>query len=540
MTAALLSLVLALAAFQEPGRPASSTPDTSELRGRVTDKDSGLPLARVSVWVFGPDGQGQIIKATDEAGRFRFPGLAAGRYNAMAHPGQFRGTHVASGTQVITLTNAEIREIDITLPRALAINVRVVDPLGEPSSGLHVVVQSAETGQAVSSSWQQATDDHGRVRLFGLSPGRYILCADVYPLGTSGPRALDRREHLLRTCYPSATDDALAEPIRIDRADAGELEIRMRRGRTFTVAGRVLDASGAPAVSANVNLAQHYMNGGTSRSLTIDADGRFAAADVHPGVYAIEASVGGPARPEDRRPLEAGFVAVGVESADVDDLVVLMKKGVDVPGRFTLEDPSLQLPPLPGSGLLISARLAEDRLPGSASTQYTTARADRSFTLAGMSGRRILQIRNVPRGWYVKSIRYGTREIIDDPAEFKDASDPLSLDVVLSNRGAVVIGRVIDDRGNPVRATVFMFRTRGTGTPATLAATATSSAAGTFRLGPARGGDYAIMAVAATTSDLQPWEWDRTARLAALGERLTLGELDERTVELRFVAPDRR
>ena len=33
---------------------------------------------------------------------------------------------------------------------------------------------------------------------------------------------------------------------------------------------------------------------------------------------------------------------------------------------------------------------------------------------------------------------------------------------------------------------------------------------------------------------LLPDEWDRSARLSALGERISLGELDERTVELRF------
>ena len=418
MIAALLSVVLVLAAFQGPGRPAPSTPDTCELRGRVTDVESGLPLARVSVWVFGPDGKGQIIKTTDDAGRFRFPGLTAGRYNAVAHPGQFSGTHVASGTQNITLANAEVREIAITLPRALAVNVRVVDPQGEPLSGLRVVAQSAESGRAVSlSSWQQATDDHGHVRLFGLSPGRYVLCADVFALGESGLKTSERRERLLRTCYPSAAEEALAEPIRLDGADTGEVEIRMRRGRTFTIAGHVLDASGSPAVLANVGLAQHYMNGGTSRSVTVDANGRFMAVGVHPGVYAIEASVGGPQRPEDRRPLEAGFVPIRVESTDLDDIVVPMKKGVDVPGRFMPEDPSLQLPPLPGSGLMIGARLAEDHLPGNGSTQFTRARSiarshSRAYSEpdAGHPER--------PRGWYVKSIRYGTREIIDEPVEF--------------------------------------------------------------------------------------------------------------------------
>lgn len=65
-------------------------------------------------------------------------------------------------------------------------------------------------------------------------------------------------------------------------------------------------------------------------------------------------------------------------------------------------------------------------------------------------GRRTLELVNVPRGWYVKSIRYAGNEIIDGPTTFKDSEEP-AIEVLLSNRGAVVTGRVTDDRGNPVR-----------------------------------------------------------------------------------------
>jgi hypothetical protein len=47
-------------------------------------------------------------------------------------------------------------------------------------------------------------------------------------------------------------------------------------------------------------------------------------------------------------------------------------------------------------------------------------------------------------------------------------------------------------------------------------------------------GDYVIVAVPATYPVLQPGEWDRIARLTALGERMTLGELDARATQLRL------
>jgi hypothetical protein len=139
----------------------------------------------------------------------------------------------------------------------------------------------------------------------------------------------------------------------------------------------------------------------------------------------------------------------------------------------------------------------------------------------------------------VKSIRYGTTEIIDTPIEFKEArGETPVLDVVLNNRGAVVTGRVTDDAGNAVpRALVLMLRARANGMK--VIGDTTASATGTFNVGPVRGGDYAIVALPGGTQFPQSGEWDRLARLAAQGERVTLGDLDERLVDLRVVAERR-
>jgi hypothetical protein len=67
----------------------------------------------------------------------------------------------------------------------------------------------------------------------------------------------------------------------------------------------------------------------------------------------------------------------------------------------------------------------------------------------------------------------------------------------------------------------------------------TAAASGTFKFGPARQGDYAIVALPAGSRYPQAGEWDRLAQLAAQGERVTLGELDERLVDLRVVTERR-
>jgi hypothetical protein len=547
MISALLTFVFALATLQNAAPAAPQ--EKGEIRGRVTDRETGLPLARVFVRISGPDAKEPVTTLTDERGVFRFVGLAPGRYSGSAQLAPFRGTHLiqmltdADGRPIV-LNKDEVRELSIALPRTLAMNVRVVDPWGEPLSELRVSVRPAgmqsSRGMSRMMEWQRTTDDNGRLRIFGLEPGHYVVCVEPNALGGFGTaRSAHRRDRLLRTCYPNAANEGEAEPVRVDRSATGEREIRMRQGRTYTISGTVLDASGGTPVGSYAQLNQHSVNGGSSIGVQVEADGRFRIDNVHPGAYAVQISVGGPDRPEQRRDFEAGFVPVQVVDADVEGLLVVMKKGVDVAGRIRTEDPSVVLPAMGRAVFVVSTRLADDRLPGSGSNQYTYAGNDRTFTIKDSFGRRVVEVPNLPRGWFVKSIRYGATEVIDEPIEFKETrGDAPVLDVVLSNRGAVVTGRVTDDAGNAVpRAFVLMLRTRANGM-AVIEGTA-ASATGAFKLGPARGGDYAIVAVPAGTPYPQAGEWDRLARLAAQGERVTLGEFDERLVDLRVVTERR-
>lgn len=541
MTAGILSLLLAL--LLQSGAPPSA--DRGEIRGRVVDRETGRPLPGAVVHLANRDRNISLTATADDAGVFRFVELPPGHYDGFADDGPFRGTHVmqffgsSAPGRTIELGKDEIREIQVALPRAYAIDVRVLDSDGDPLSEVRVTVRRADgAGTPASAPGLRSTDDRGLLRVFGLAAGRYTVCAEAEALGQSASPGSVRRDRLLRTCYPSAANDAQAEVITVDRADVGELEIRMRRGRTYTVAGRIVDASGAPAAGAAAQFSQFERNSSSGSGVIVDADGRFRIAHVHPGSYAIGASVGGPDRPEQRRPFEAGFLPVQVGDADVEDLLVTMKKCVDVSGRVLLDDASLPFPAADGSGFMIAARLADDRLPGDGSSSHAIMRTDHTFTLSRVFGRRALRFDNVPRGWYVRSVRYGERDVIDEPIEAKDGGEGVPLEVVLSNRGAVVSGRAVDDRGQPARAMVVVCRI-GDGNAATLAATVTVAATGAFRFGPLRGGSYRIVALPPATTWVESVEWERIARLAALGDRLTLGEMDDRTIELTIV-PERK
>ena len=435
----------------------------------------------------------------------------------------------------IALKEGETRELNVALTRTYAIDVRVLDEWGDPLSRVTVNAQSAESGRSTSSLSNHSTDDLGRQRVFGLQPGRYIVCAESSIAGVS---VGGRGDALLRTCHPSAIDEAEAQVVRVDRSDVGEVEIRMRRGRTFTIAGRIVDVSGAPAPGARLSLSQHRSGRSGGMSQTIDTEGRFRITNVHPGAYAIEASIGGPNQPEQRRPLERAFLPIQVDTTDISDLSVTLEKTVSVVGRVTLEDPTAPFIRPPNYGpLSVWSWLADDKGPGSGSRALCTGERrpivhDDERLRPSHAGPREPAARLV----HVRSIRYDGREIIDEPSTFKDSGGEPTVEVLLSNRGAVVVGRATDETGNAVgRAMVVMFPADARMSWRQPAETR-ASPAGQFRTGPVRAGEYYIVALPDSTGPIRPDDPARLARLAAAADRITLGEFEERTVDLRIVA----
>lgn len=523
----LALLVVSLAQAQAPA-------STGAIHGRVIDKDTGRPLARAVVRVSSlGSARGDVLSATtDDRGAFTFDALPAGRYDGIVSARQ----HVVTSLTTAAVTVTPDRAVDVTvaMPRTYAIDVRVVDAFGDPLSGVYVETRAVDTGRPGRQSLTYTTDDLGRVRLFDLDPGRYTLCAESNVMGLPSGSPAERGDRLMRTCYPSA-DEADAEAIRVVRSDVEGLEIRMRRGRTFTIAGTLLDASGAPARDAHAGLNRYGEYGGGSTGIESDANGRFRIANVAPGTYGISASLGGTDQGFQPHPDEAALVMIQVTDADVEDVVVSLKKTTDVQGRVTLEDPAAPFPDPPGSGLWIGAPLAG--MSSSTSGDHAMARKDRTFTLTGMFGARTIEVQNVPRGWYAKAARYGDRNVLDEPVEFKTGADAPALEILLSNRGATVTGTVEGETGAPgARALVYLLRADPARKGFSVAAQGRASAAGAFTVGPVRGGEYIVVVVPASAPALDSRQRDRLARLAAIGERVTLADLDERSLLLRLAA----
>lgn len=504
---------------------------TAEVRGKVVDKQTGRPLSGAIVSLY-REGGTEKTSVTDDGGAFQFNALEPGRYWGGVLPGRFRGTYAsqplfAPPTTVVDIGKEEVRQVVVALPRAYAIPVRVLDEAGTPLSGMRLKALDADSGSMVSMSIEHMTDDQGRMRMFGLQPGRYHICAEPWLTSSTGT------DKPLPTCYPSAANESDAKAVTIDRGDLDEIDIHMRRGRTYTISVLVLDSTGAIARTARVSINKYDANSSSGIGMLRQDDGRFRSAKVTAGRYAIEASLGGDDQPEERRPLERAFVPVTVD-ADSADVTVTLRRTIDVPGRFVTEDPSAELPASPGSGLSVWSRLVENTLPTGDNGSPAYMRKDRTFTVTELFGRRVLSAQNIPRGWYAKSIRYNGVDVSDQPVDFDRVREPGQLEIVLSNRGATLTGRVLDGLGNPVpKATVVVVPARGQ--VGLFIPTLPASDDGSFRFGPARAGEYVAFALAVNHRPPGLDDPEGLARLMALGERVTLGELDERTLDLHVI-----
>jgi hypothetical protein len=557
-------------------RDEAEKPGTAIMRGRVTDRETGQPLGRVEVVlmssVWGEQAwasssmaaQTGIVDdsparpnpprytATTVDGRFEFKHVPAGAYKVYFEP-RSRGTHLnqsfgesAPGdpvkrgkrTATIELRDGETREnINVALWRAFAVDGRVVDDTGEPMANVAVTFAEWDGPSTMTWGMPRSTDDRGMFRLFGLEPGQYRVCAEGR--GVLDPSE-DGRDKLIRTCYPSAISDGDAQRVVVSSADVGPIEIRLQRNRTYKITGTVIDSSGVVVKNPNVSLISIPTGNSSSDSnIEVKPDGRFIATGATPGDYGVRASIGDSrfANPDDKRDREVGYVLLRVDGADIDDVIVTTSKAANVAGRVVFEGGA---PDLETSKLSIVA--TPDELPGRGfligdSTGRGIVRNDLSFELDGLFGPQVLRVIGPPRGWIVKSVKYRGEDVTDTGVEFKSSNDPRLLEVTLTNRGAIVTGRVLDDDSTPA-PNAFVVLLPADVEPSRPSPIIPASTDGTFTIGPVRTGEYIVagaIGISVRKFENPATRAEVAEQIAKIGERIILVENDKRSIDVRIV-----
>ncbi|MFN7977876.1 MAG: carboxypeptidase-like regulatory domain-containing protein [Vicinamibacterales bacterium] len=542
-------------AFRQPPprmlRPGEEPPKgTAVLRGVVVAADSGAPVRRAQVRASASDTGDTRTTLTDEHGRFELRELAGGHYALGASKGGFISLQYGqrrpgeAGTPVDLAAGQTLEKLTIALPRGSVITGRIVDEYGEPLTGAQVQalrngwVSGARRLQAVGAG--DRTDDQGTYRIFGLPPGEYLVTAtlrDDRPMLRGGQSPDDVPDSgYAPTYFPgtSSLNDAQKVNVGLGEEVSG-VGFGLSLTRLASISGRVLAAAGYEsgvqivAVPADgARLAQ------TLRGTQTRNDGTFDLRGVPPGRYRLQAMSWGAASGEGGL---TGATTITVNGANLEGLTVALAPAPTISGL--VQSDTNQGGGFRASQVRITAvPVTPSAIPMGRGGRGASGRANDDFTFqtAGLSEPAYLRV-NAPGGWYVKGIYADGRDITETPLALESGSRLEGVRVVLTQTASSLSGAVRDAKGNAVLdASVVIFPDdESRWTPQSrFIATARPDTTGTFTIGglPASQ-SYRVVAVQGLESG-QANDPEFLASVRDQAERLTLGEGEAKTIELRL------
>jgi hypothetical protein len=551
------ALVLALGTQDPPvppprdGARAPAPGQAASVSGRVTDAESGRPLANAVVMfaraLSGPVTPDSLMRmegyqaVTGPDGRYALLDVPAGEYTVRAAPPSFTATHMSAspgppgggfpfGRPSLTLAPGEARvDLDIALPRLYGIEGRVVDETGAPMAGVTVHAEVGPGWQPVGGAPE--TDDRGVFRVYGLLPGTYRVCASPAmwrPAVRLGEQADIR---FVSTCYPAATAADVASPLAITTADLAGIEISMQRRGAYTLTGEVVDASGAAAHDAQLSVVR--VEGGGYASIHAEIhDGRFIVRDLADGEYRIAASTGS------RQ--ERGRTQIRVQGADVGGIIVRTSPGATVRGRVVIEG----TPMTAGTIGRLRIGIGQDRLLRTGPMRPNPADAsvarDLTFELTRVFDRGTVVVTGLPDGWAVKSMTWDGTDITDRAVEFVPSSAGV-LRVTLTDRVARLRVRLAEPAGQALPpALVLVAPADPARFEGGLRADGKPTERGEVDFGVFVPGDYLVAAVPVDARLLGLAGQSSLEPLFRGAQRVTLSEGDERVVEVQVSSPSGR
>ena len=514
-------LALAVSAFAQS--PAPSTAEPAAIVGSVTHAVTGAPMVNAHVTVKGSGPSAKTYGAmTTAEGKFAIQGLVPGEYQASVERTGFFMPAQPGGRNwlAVSLKANEKKEfVKLQLAPLGSIAGRVVDAKGDPMEGVAVTV---DTGQGSSNTAFDSTDEQGRFRLMGLTPGKYRVKAMVPGGVTTTPEIrTDGTEEVryVPTYFGGVADFKSAARVEVGTgAEVGGVEIAMVRMRHVRISGRV---QGVPAETRNVSVIFGQVGLGQRGFLVVLKDGAFELWNVDPGKYVVTATW---AAGRDRA--QTAPVDVEVGEANLDHLELRVVPPSEVVGSITFEDEGAQ-PPAPGKdgkqGQTPNAPQGAQgqQVQGSAAPGSPGSNANRAprvelrtvdpglqampgngFTSdVGTDGRfqypaipatRYRVMLTWPNAW-VKSVTLGSQQMDGNVVNLRAGSNGAPLTVVVSSAFGTVSGKVSDASGPAANARVALVREDWISTGDS--ATTTTDESGGYTFANVRPGKYRVAAV---------------------------------------------
>jgi hypothetical protein len=409
----MVALSFGVSAQSREDESKSGAPETGTVRGRVID-ESGQPVRHATVYVNASVALPQRhITFTDDGGNFQINGLDALIYNV----GASAPSYVTTPREPDSLPSYyRIGDsVTISMLKGGVITGTVTSVTGEPmvQMGVRAILIRDANGQppaALRFPPARPTDDRGIYRIYGLTPGTYLVSAG----GGGGPYGYSTSAHGTEapTYAPSATRDGAAEIIVRAGEETTGVDIRYRDEPGYAVSG-VVNGPTAPNSSRSINISlTQIINGGPQSSFfsyQLPASKGFAFYGIADGDYDLVAqsflNQGEIVASEPRR--------ITVKGRDVTGIELVLKGLASISGRLTLEASTAaecknKRHPLLSETLLSARRSEKNPSKDRAfSNLFAQGSPDKSgnFLLRNLApGQFNLDVRFFAKYWYVRSI----------------------------------------------------------------------------------------------------------------------------------------
>ena len=515
-----------------PAQPPGAKPGSVE--GIVTNAVTGEPVKKATVNLMQIPAAGMPsdkTAITDAVGHFRFDQVEAGSYLASPDKDGFERTFrvpAPNSAHVIVAEEQQVQNVALKLVPVATISGHVLDEDGDPIPRAQVAILRYFYGSGrkrLNQTTSAQTNDLGEFEVIDLPPGRYYALVSVPASQDIPPRTRWTRpeEAYPLTFYPNAREAGQAVAIDLAAgAHFSDIDFQLRKTPAYHIRGRIDgEISAFPRALAGLIVEAPDTNTAIAQSKL--KAGNFDLGGLAPGIYAI-------------RYLQ--FIEIGLSNAtetihvadgDINGLTLARKPPLNLTGTVTAE--GAQPDPMDLHVTLVPVHGKDFPGADAASQNGKVEFKDVPPNVYEF------QIFNVPRGKYVKSIRFGDREINSGELDLTEQSSA-PFNILLGTDGGDVDGTVQTATGEPAAmAEVTLAAAEEYEARADLFKTAVTDAGGNFSFKDVAPGEYKVLAWQLDTDDSTRYSEFRKpfeSRSAAI----TVGPKDKVSVQLSVITAD--